>query len=73
MSLNKLARPDRKISALCLRGSHENSAGKVACKGRTCRCSCHPLNKELPFCIVCESRRTDKENQVCRYCSGERP
>ena len=67
----KLARPDRRISALCFRGSHENSAGKVVCNGRTCICECHPLNKVLPFCIICESRRTDKENQVCRYCSGE--
>ena len=72
MSLTKLKRPDRSISALCHRGSHEDSLTKSKCKGRSCRCNCHPINKKIPFCIVCESRRTDKENQICRYCSGEK-
>jgi len=71
MSLIKL-RPDRSISALCHRGSHEDSTVKNRCKGRSCICDCHPLNKKIPFCIVCESRRTDKPDQVCRFCSGER-
>ncbi len=73
MSLTKLqARPDRRISALCHRGSHESSEVKNKCKGRSCTCNCHPINKNIPFCIICESRRTDKEDQICRYCSGER-
>lgn len=73
MSLKlKPVRPDRSISGLCHRGSHENSPGKNKCKGRSCTCNCHPINKKIPFCIVCEARRTDKPDQVCRYCSGER-
>lgn len=65
----KQARPDRKLSALCLRGSHEGNPGKLVCKGRSCNCNCHPINKDIPLCKRCESRRTDKENQVCTYCS----
>ena len=72
MSLTKLKRPDRRISALCHRGSHENTNVKNKCKGRSCRCNCHPLNKKIPFCIICDSRRTDKEDGICRFCSGER-
>ncbi len=68
----KQPRPDRKLSSLCLRGSHEGNDGKVTCKGRSCNCNCHPLNKKIPFCIVCESRRTDKEDGICRYSSGEK-
>lgn len=63
--------PDRRISALCHRGSHEGNEIKHTCKGRSCACNCHPINKKIPFCIICESRRTDKENQKCRYCTGE--
>ena len=73
MSLKlKPPRPDRKLSSLCLRGSHEGNNGKITCKGRSCNCNCHPLNKKIPFCIICESRRTDKEDGICRYCSGEK-
>jgi hypothetical protein len=68
----KQTRPDRMVSALCHRGSHEGNEGKITCKGRSCTCNCHPINKKTPFCIVCEARRTDKEDGVCRYCSGER-
>lgn len=71
MSLIK-PRPDRKISALCKRGSHEGNDGKNTCKGRSCNCDCHPLNKKIPFCIICEVRRTDKEDGICRYCQGVR-
>lgn len=63
-------RPDRRISCLCMRGAHEGSGQKNECKGRSCSCECHPINRKIPFCIVCEVRRTDKEDQVCRYCSG---
>lgn len=63
--------PDRRISALCHRGSHEGGEQKNSCKGRSCTCDCHPLNKKLPWCIICENRRTDKEDQKCRYCTGE--
>ena len=72
MSLTKLKRPDRSISALCHRGSHENMDVKHKCKGRSCTCNCHPINNKILFCIICESRRTDKTDQICRYCSGER-
>ncbi len=71
MSLTKLRRPDRRISALCHRGSHADSLVKNKCKGRSCRCDCHSINKKITFCIVCDSRRTDKEDQICRYCSGK--
>ena len=73
MSLIKLRtiRPDRSISALCHRGSHEDSLVKNKCKGRSCRCDCHPLNKQIPFCIICDNRRTDKQDQVCKICSGK--
>lgn len=62
---------DRHRSALCFRGAHQGSGQKNECKGRNCSCDCHPINKELPFCIICETRRTDNDNQVCRYCTGE--
>ncbi len=68
----KSIRPDHKISYLCRRGSHEGNSGKNCCKGRSCSCDCHPINKKIPFCIVCENRRTDKPDQVCRICSGEK-
>ncbi len=74
MSLTKLksVRPDRRISSLCHRNSHENSNAKNRCRGRSCNCNCHPLNKKIPFCIICENRRTDKPDQICRMCSGEK-
>lgn len=72
MSLKlKTVREDRKISALCFRGAHEGSGQKHECKGRNCSCDCHPLNKRLPWCTVCHTRRTDNPNQICRYCTGE--
>ena len=73
MSLTKLKpRVDRKISGLCFRGAHENSGQKNVCKGRSCDCDCHSVNKKIPYCIVCEIRRTEKEDEICRHCSGKR-
>ncbi len=65
-------RPDKEISALCHRGSHQDSEGKFTCKGRSCNCTCHPINQKIPFCFVCKDKRTDNDNGVCRYCTGER-
>ncbi len=62
---------DRKISGLCFRGSHENCGQKNVCKGRSCSCNCHPINNKYPICIVCDMRRTDKEDGICRYCTGQ--
>ena len=65
-----LQRPDRSISALCHRGSHEYSQVNNRCKGRSCICDCHPQNKKTLFCVICESRVAGKDSQVCRYCSN---
>lgn len=62
---------DRPVSALCFRGSHQGSGQKHVCKGRNCSCDCHPINEKMPFCIVCNERRTDNDSQICRYCTGE--
>jgi len=72
LSLTKLktVKPDRSISYLCRRGSHEGNSGKAYCKGRSCSCSCHEYNPNIIYCMVCDKRRVDGDNQICAICSG---